>query len=789
MTNPTQITKIILDEKPIGKITLNLNDSLSSIRENIEDKVNEDYIFLDIEGNDINPEKEKDITLGKITKQKIIHIKRVKKDTIKLNILVNNKEICTINCLEDQKLFEIRHLIEDKFKEEFIFLDEDGNEVINREENNFSVSDIIDNNSIKLKINEPITVLPFDKKDSSERMEENINEKVESINKIKDFSKYEIIEKIEDLTIYKYSNVERISDHHLIYEYFYDNLDEGEIQDACVMLFCGKTGDGKTTAINAIFNIIKGIKLEDNYRFIMITEPQKTTGQAESQTDGVHIYYLRDFDNKPVILIDSQGYADTRNTKEENYDYKIDEAFSYVFSEKISHINAVLFIVQSNSNRIDCLRQYIFASVTKLFAEDMNENFIVLATHADKYSIRGKPIVISSFETQDDFLKLKKRLDKNWWFTIDSKSIFENEKDKLVKYSFENAEQLYKEKIRKLISRRIANSSEVLQKRIESRILVDQLHTTFQKLIVQQENLENLEKNIDRKIEETERLERNINDLENDMNRLDPKELEEKLSALNNEVNRQLDDFLNEKVEEIIQQLKPCGYNNTVCHSCKKNCHDSCDCLFSLFGRCKIFTFFSKRCEVCGCHKDYHKRDKYRFYFEKRQKLKHSDYEIYQEKKKNEDRKKKILFELDKNNNTRNNLETKLNEFNANKKILILEQEKIKAEKNEIQNKIKNINKQIIFIIIKIQGNSEKIMDKAMTHNYTKKEDDYIDDLINQMDSMNIREQEKIKKIKQIKENNRIFREACRIDKKDLMKLDDAQLAGLLKIIIPNYKK
>ena len=55
------------------------------------------------------------------------------------------------------------------------------------------------------------------------------------------------------------------------------------------------------------------------------------------------------------------------------------------------------------------------------------------------------------------------------------------------------------------------------------------------------------------------------------MNRLDPKELEEKLSELNNEVNRKLDDFLNEKVEEMIQTLEPIGCHYTICHSCKKN--------------------------------------------------------------------------------------------------------------------------------------------------------------------------------------------------------------------------
>ena len=51
------------------------------------------------------------------------------------------------------------------------------------------------------------------------------------------------------------------------------------------MIFIGKTGDGKSTAINALFNIIKGIKLEDNHRFILIKEPKKAKGQAESQTD------------------------------------------------------------------------------------------------------------------------------------------------------------------------------------------------------------------------------------------------------------------------------------------------------------------------------------------------------------------------------------------------------------------------------------------------------------------------------------------------------------------------
>ena len=100
------------------------------------------------------------------------------------------------------------------------------------------------------------------------------------------------MEKKNDLIYYKYSNIERTSNHKLVYQYFFDKYKAEDYTNAYVVLFCGKTGDGKTTAINAFFNIVKGVQLEDNYRFILITEPKKEKGQAESQTDGVHLYYF-----------------------------------------------------------------------------------------------------------------------------------------------------------------------------------------------------------------------------------------------------------------------------------------------------------------------------------------------------------------------------------------------------------------------------------------------------------------------------------------------------------------
>ena len=110
MANPIQATKIILDDKPIGKKSLNLKDNLIAIRKNITEKVKEDFIFLDIDHKDISLENEENFILEQISKQKTIYIKKVETNRPKIKILVNKKEICSINYSESQKLQEIRNL-------------------------------------------------------------------------------------------------------------------------------------------------------------------------------------------------------------------------------------------------------------------------------------------------------------------------------------------------------------------------------------------------------------------------------------------------------------------------------------------------------------------------------------------------------------------------------------------------------------------------------------------------------------------------------------------------------
>ena len=293
-----------------------------------------------------------------------------------IKIICNGNSFGVKSLNLDDSLNIIREKLKNELEIPFFFLYNESKEIKVKDEKYYKIRDIIKEKTIKLK---------------------------EDKRKINfDFSQYEIKEKREGLTIYKYSSLPRTQPFSLVYQYFYDQYEPEDYNNAYIVLFCGKTGDGKTTAINALFNIIKGITLEQDW-FILIDEKEKKRGQAESQTDGVHIYYLRDYNNSPVIIIDSQGYGDTRGKE---YDDLVDKAFQYVFSNVIDHINAVGFIVKSTTNRIDILTKYIFSSVTSLFSEDISENFIILSTFANKTTMEKGPDFVSSIKTDADFLKI-----------------------------------------------------------------------------------------------------------------------------------------------------------------------------------------------------------------------------------------------------------------------------------------------------------------------------------------------------------------------------------------------
>jgi len=766
------IAKIELEGKIIGSKPLLSDDILSSVRIKIKEKTKDiNYQFLDSDGNNIEIQDEGEYKLCDIIVEKIIKISKINNSENQelIKVFLNDKEFCQKNISKSQNLSDVRNYLKNEIKQDFIFLDSDGNDIEKQDEKEYSLKDILKNQSIYLKCdiqnNQTLTTLPAPNAYS----EVKINNITASKPREFDLSKYNEIKNEEsNLKLYKYSEKERESKHERVYEYFYDDFDLNDYKDAYIVLFCGKTGDGKSTAINAFFNIVKGIRLEDEFRFILIKEPEKKGGQSVSQTDGIHLYYVKDYNNKPMIIIDSQGYGDTRGPQE---DLKITKAFSFVFTQIIDHINAACFIAKATNNRLDILTKYIFSSVTSLFAEDISENFIILATFANSETMRKGPNFIESINQDADFLNINKRMDKNYWYAFDSKCIFDDDfNSKLTKYSYEQICKLYEEKIKKLFPQSTKESGEVVTSRETLKIEVNNLNTTFKALTVEQENLKGKENQINESNLKIKDLENKIKALKDNKNNLNKKEYEEELRKFNEEFNERLKELTSRTRKERKRILKADSNNKyTRCDECLENCHDPCECWFTFTGRCKIYPIIGSTCEKCGHRKKVHKQEYYHYVYE--------EFEVaggFTEEKNflNEQKEKenaKYNERIQQQNKEKDSLQRQLNELNYNLEDLLEEKRKYEAEKKEVEIQVNNINKKMKIIIMKLQRLSDEIYRKGMNKNHIKNENEYIDTLSTQMQEIGYKEDEIKEKLGDIKKNNTLLNNVVKIPQEELL--------------------
>ena len=779
-----QIIKILLDDIPIGTKPFLSSVTLNIIRQKIKNKINNPFQFLDPDEIPIDVEDENQFPLENIIHDgNNIKIKSVEKENedkeFLLKIFLNNKNIYSFKCRKKDKLTNIREPIYNKIKNNFLFLDMYESTVEMNDEQHYVVNDILKNEIITISTNSNDYPPPTPSLEINSQADDK---------KEKDFSKYEIIQtKKNGIIIYKYSNPQSQSTDKLVYQYFYDDINDinDNFNHALIVLFCGKTGDGKTTAINAFFNIIKGIKNEDKYRFILISEPPKEKGQAESQTNGIHLYYLKDYNNRPVILIDSQGYGDTRG---KSYDEQLNDSFRYVFSNIIDHINIVCFISKSSNVRLDLTTKYIFSSVTSLFSENIADNFIILATFASKDTVDEGPAFVESIKSECDFLKIEDRLNEKWWFAMDSKCILDQDIDRLTKFSFEQITELYEEKVKKLKPKSIKNCSNLLQTRYELKVQINCLKEKLKELFVEHQNLDKQEKtlnDISNKIKDMENEIKNFEEERKSKN-LSEEEIDKKIRLFNENLNKKLNELNNQYYPQKIKVLKESEKLNTICMNCKNNCHSPCDCSFNYYlQRCIVFSWGIldyKQCEKCNCYKTSHKMDYKYWGYEDVQIKKDNNKKIEKEKKKNEEDKIKFLKNI---NKTKNNYDKQKDLFTSNKNRLLKEKESNENEKTEIKQKILKISNEITFTLVKLQKCSQRINDIALNKKHLDIENEYIDSLEEEMKEIGIKDDNQKKMLVEMKEKNRIFKEVNRISEEDIFKLDDCTIASKLGIEIP----
>jgi len=96
------------------------------------------------------------------------------------------------------------------------------------------------------------------------------------------------------------------------------------------------------------------------------------------------------------------------------------------------------------------LTKYIFSSVTNLFSDNVAENFIVLATFANKESIKKVPAFAESIQTDADFLEIQKNMNEKWWHALDSRSILDNDTNKLTNTLLNRPKNYMMKKLRNL---------------------------------------------------------------------------------------------------------------------------------------------------------------------------------------------------------------------------------------------------------------------------------------------------------------------------------------------------
>ena len=199
-------------------------------------------------------------------------------------------------------------------------------------------------------------------------------------------------------------------------------------------------------------------------------------------------------------------------------------------------------------------------------------------------------------------------MQKKWYYALDSTTIMEKELSKMAKFSYNQLRELYNEKVIQSRSISVKKCSEVLTIRNDLIIQINNLHTTFKNLIVEQGNLKEKEKSIQDVDIQINRLEEKIKDEQEKFKSLRGAELENAINDLNDEINERLNDIESKEERKQIRTLaegKP-KEEYTHCEECKENCHDPCDCVHLFTSRCTIYPVFGDECERCGHPKKRH---------------------------------------------------------------------------------------------------------------------------------------------------------------------------------------
>ena len=151
-------------------------------------------------------------------------------------------------------------------------------------------------------------------------------------------------------------------------EFQHDNLTDKEKEDARQngFILVGKTGTGKTTLLNALFNKIMGIAGDS----------------AISVTKISSVYYYKLTNGKVICLVDTPGLADTETINNKNIDNIHLDGITKIISEEKIHIKGILFLVNFKSKRFDASEQEALLNYNTIFPlKNFWKSMVIVYTH------------------------------------------------------------------------------------------------------------------------------------------------------------------------------------------------------------------------------------------------------------------------------------------------------------------------------------------------------------------------------------------------------------------------
>ncbi|BFU24139.1 hypothetical protein conserved [Entamoeba histolytica] len=560
--------RIKINDKVLTTLEIDNKTKINIIRTLVQN-IPESAHFYTIDNDKIERDEEEDYIVQDIINNEEINLKEEKENTseeenVTIKINLNGKLFMKKQLNKNTSLANIRKKLEivTCVTKGFVFKDQEGCEISTDKEKSLKLSYILHDNIFDITEKEESDTSPTNTSAHGTSQNNTINVSKQNI-PIKGSKRLQNHEEGK-LKIYLYPNEP------------FNHKDEN---DAIAILVVGETGSGKTTLLNSFVNALYGIKITDDFRYIIINEDhlEQYGNMSVSQTSQVSIYNIKRTKRTPPIkIIDTPGFGDTRGIA---WDKEITKQIKKAFETKVFDLNAICFVASSSNVKLTASQKYIFGNIVDLFGKDVKKNFIAMLTFCDG----KKPQVINALQSKECiFSTIIPEIDNPWYLKFNNSAIYDdNTEDEFTQMFWKLGMKNFDDFISKLVKLpriSLKQSREVLKRRECIKTQIEGLRIS----------------------------------LNNGLLKLDEIKQYCEQFYLNRDKVKNNEDFTItvDITKQIKIDLEP-GEYVTNCFYCHKTCHYRCYIPGDMKREC--YCIDNDYCNVCKCHYKHHASSPYRF--------------------------------------------------------------------------------------------------------------------------------------------------------------------------------